>query len=226
MGGSGQRFGRELPKQFTPIKGKPYFSYIFADYVKLKCIDKFIVVTNPDYMSLTTEYAQSILGDKLLGIVHGGDSNLKSTYNGIIYAAKHLNKDDIVLTHDITNSSIDEDAIVKVIEAAKVYGAATNGTEQVQTLFLRNNDKLLGTISKPTVASGYSPDAYRMSIIESCFDNATEDELMNMPAPLAVIIARGIKAKVVFSNVLPLKLTYEKDLEIFMKVHGLWEWKN
>lgn len=65
-----------------------------------------------------------------------------------------------------------------------------------------------------------------MGLIKSCFDNASEEELMNMTSPLAVIIAKGYKPKIVFSHALPLKLTYDKDMETFLKLHGLWNWKN
>lgn len=74
MGGSGRRFGHAIPKQFTDIKGKPYFAYIFEDFQKVTQIDNFIVVTNPKYMDLTVKYAQDLLGDKLLGVIEGGDS--------------------------------------------------------------------------------------------------------------------------------------------------------
>ena len=82
-----------------------------------------------------------------------------------------IDDDDILLTHDITNSSVDSDAIKMVIEAAKQYGAATNGTEQVQTLFSKDEDNTItGTVPKCSVASGYTPEAYRMELIKSCFD--------------------------------------------------------
>ena len=227
MGGSGRRFGHAIPKQFTDIKGKPYFSYIFEDFQKINEIDKYIVVTNPNYMDLTAKYAQLFLGNKLLGVIEGGNSNLKSTYNGVKFASKYLKDEDILLTHDITNSSVDIEAIKMVIETAKKYGAATNGTEQVQTLFTKDSDNTItGTIEKCTIASGYTPEAYQMGLIKSCFDNASEEELMNMTSPLAVIIAKGYKPKIVFSHALPLKLTYDKDMETFLKLHGLWNWEN
>ena len=227
MGGSGRRFGHAIPKQFTDIKGKPYFSYIFEDFEKINEIDKYIVVTNPNYMDLTAKYAQLLLGNKLLGVIEGGNSNLKSTYNGVKFASKYLKDEDILLTHDITNSSVDIEAIKMVIETAKKYGAATNGTEQVQTLFTKDSDNTItGTIEKCTIASGYTPEAYQMGLIKSCFDNASEEELMNMTSPLAVIIAKGYKPKIVFSHALPLKLTYDKDMETFLKLHGLWNWEN
>ena len=30
MGGSGRRFGHAIPKQFTDIKGKPYFASLLS----------------------------------------------------------------------------------------------------------------------------------------------------------------------------------------------------
>lgn len=226
MGGSGQRFGRALPKQFTEIKGKPYFSYIFEDYDKVDSIDKFIVVTNSNYLQLTQKYAEEIFGKKLLGVIPGGETSLKSTYNGVRFAAQLLADDDILLTHDITNSSVDSEVVKQVIEAAMINDVATNGTEQVQAIFTKDaEDGITGTIAKNSVISGYSPDAYRMALIKSCFDDASEDNLQNMVAPLDVILAKGYKPKVIKSHTLPLKLTYDKDLETFMKIHGLWDWK-
>lgn len=70
-------------------------------------------------MDLTAKYAQLLLGNKLLGVIEGGNSNLKSTYNGVKFASKYLKDEDILLTHDITNSSVDNEAIKMVIEAAK-----------------------------------------------------------------------------------------------------------
>lgn len=221
MGGSGQRFGKELPKQFTIIKGKPYFSYIFEDCSKVSAIDKFIVVTNINYFNITQDYATLIFKDKLLGVIAGGNSNLQSTYNGIRFASQFLKDDDILLTHDITNSSIDNEGISKVISAAKEYGSATLGTEQVQTLYERENNNLTNIIKKETVVSGYTPEAYKMAIIYSCFKDTSEEDLQKMTSPLSVIIAKKLPAKVILSNILPLKLTYAQDLETFIKIHGL-----
>lgn len=221
MGGSGHRFGKELPKQFTIIKGKPYFAYIFADYSKVSAIDKFIVVTNIKYIDITQDYATQIFKNKLLGVIAGGNSNLQSTYNGIKFATQFLKEDDILLTHDITNSSIDNDGISKVIAAAKECGSATLGIEQVHTLYERKNDNLINIIKKETVVSAYTPEAYKMAIIKSCFENASEEDLEKMTSPLSIIIAKKLPAKVILSNILPLKLTYSQDLDTFIKIHGL-----
>ena len=70
----------------------------------------------------------------------------------------------------------------------------------------------------------YDTPSYRMELIKSCFDKASEEDLENMTSPLAVIIDKGYKPKIVFSHALPLKLTYDKDMETFLKIHGLWNW--
>ena len=57
MGGSGRRFGHAIPKQFTDIKGKPYFAYIFEDFQKVTIISWGIV-----WSAKKNKYPKYIIG--------------------------------------------------------------------------------------------------------------------------------------------------------------------
>ena len=39
MGGSGTRFGAEIPKQFIEVEGQPVFSYVMDKYDRFNKID-------------------------------------------------------------------------------------------------------------------------------------------------------------------------------------------
>ncbi|MDY5684155.1 MAG: 2-C-methyl-D-erythritol 4-phosphate cytidylyltransferase [Treponema sp.] len=217
MGGSGVRFGASVPKQFYEINGEPLFAYVLRKYETIKCIDKFIIVTNSEWGEITNLYATKILGKKLLGIVSGGKTNIESTYNGVMYAAKFLTDSDYLLVHDVTDPIINEKAIREVITAAQKDGCAAVVTEQVHTLYTKNAEGYItGTIKKDCVGSGYSPEAFQYSIIKDCFNKAKDGDFFIKTSAMEVVQSKGIHPKVVVSHQVDLKITYQEDMEALL----------
>ncbi len=50
MGGSGTRFGADIPKQFILVEEKPIFSYILNKYDKMDTIDEIIVISHKHWI--------------------------------------------------------------------------------------------------------------------------------------------------------------------------------
>ena len=219
MAGNGVRFGSSIPKQFYEIGGEPLFVHVLKKYKEISLVDNFIIVTNPEWMNLTKDYANKILGEKVLGMVCGGETNLKSTYNGVKFASKRLKKGDVLLVHDITDPIIDSKAIINAIHVAKKHGSVTVVTEQVHTLYSVDEDNnVIGTISKNTVGSGYSPEAFEISVLWKAFSMATEEDLCNKTSALELVLSKGISPKVVVSHQLDLKITYREDMDALKKL--------
>lgn len=213
MGGKGVRFGESVPKQFYEIDGEPLFAYVLRQYIQVDTIDKYIIVTNPEWMLLTKKYASLVLGSKLLDIVTGGTTNAKSTYNGVTCAAKYLKDDDILLVHDITDPIICPKAINQAIEQCRKYKCVAVVTEQLHTLYTKDQDGFItGIIEKHTVGSGYSPEAFNFGVVYECFHGATEYELENMTSAMALVNEHGYRPFSVVSHQIDLKITYREDM--------------
>ena len=214
MGGKGVRFGESVPKQFYEIDGEPLFAYILRQYSLIDSIDKFVIVTNPEWMSATEKYASLVLGSKLLDIVAGGTTNAKSTYHGVMCASKYLKDDDILLVHDVTDPIICPKAINQAIEQCKKYKCVAVVTEQVHTLYTKDMDGFItGTIEKHTVGSGYSPEAFDFGVVRECFSGASEAELDNMTSAMALVCVHGYKPFSIVLHQIDLKITYHEDMD-------------
>ena len=72
MGGSGTRFGADIPKQYIKVNDRPIFSYILEAYNKLDCVDKIIIVSHTDWVSYVEVIAKESKADKLYRVVTGG----------------------------------------------------------------------------------------------------------------------------------------------------------
>lgn len=220
MGGTGSRFGSDIPKQFHEFNGKPLFTHVLREYEEIGVIDKYIIVCHKDWIDYTIPFSAECVGDKLLAVIPGGDTGAKSIKNGIMYIKDYADDNDIILLHDATNPVIVKDKIPEIIQSAFVYGFATLGLEQVHAIYEKSDDNFaMRTLNKNTVTSGYSPEAFLFKYIYECYSTATDDELETATSAIALARWHHATAKIIIGNFINLKITYKDDLDAFRKLY-------
>jgi 2-C-methyl-D-erythritol 4-phosphate cytidylyltransferase len=82
-GGSGQRMGTELPKQFLMLKGKPLLHYTIRSFL-LAYDDMHIILVLPhNYMVKGEEIAKQMNLAERVQITRGGETRFHSVQNGL-----------------------------------------------------------------------------------------------------------------------------------------------
>jgi len=219
MGGSGTRFGADIPKQYIKVGGRPIFSYILEGYNALEEVDKIIVVSHADWIDYVQQIADEINADKLYRVVAGGDTRSESVKNGLTAAAEYSQPDDVILIHDATHPYVDPVGTREVIEGVKKFGGATLAQFNYDTVYRMDDDHILTNIEpRFNIVAGASPEAFTFGHIYDIYMNSPKDELEQMTSAGAIALAHGIKMKVVRANVLNLKITYADDMELFKKL--------
>lgn len=219
MGGSGIRFGSDIPKQYLELNGHPLFYWLLEQYRSLKIIDKYILVSHPNWIDFSQKIAFELLGNKLLGIVPGGDTMSKSIYNGVMYAKNFLSDEDVLLIHDVTNPVVAVDQIEDVIQATRDRGFCALTTEQVHTIYhVDNENNIEYVIPKQEVSSGYSPEGFLFGKIYDCYYKAKPEELEMMTSAIALAKEHNAKPKAIKSHIINLKITYKEDFDIYKKI--------
>ena len=219
MGGSGTRFGADIPKQFVKVNGRPIFSYILEGYNALDCVDKIIVVSHADWIDYVKEIAAEIDADKLYAVAAGGSTRSESVRNGLIAAADYSSDDDVILIHDATHPYVDAVGTQEVIEGVKECGGATLAQFNYDTVYKMDDDHILTNIEpRFNIVAGASPEAFTFGRIYDIYMNSPREELESMTSAGAIALAHGIKMKVVRANVLNLKITYADDMNLFEKL--------
>ncbi len=216
MGGSGTRFGAQIPKQYTLINDAPVFSYILDGYQKLPEVDKIVIVSHKDWISYCEEWARKVGADKLHKIVPGGETRSESVLNGLRAAEDVADAEDVVLIHDATHPYVDAEGTRKIIEAVKEVGGATLGQCQYDTCYRMDDEQLITeVVPRKYIVSGASPEAFRYGDIFDIYRNSPKEELEQMTSAGAIALAHGIPMKVIPAQVLNLKITYPGDMELF-----------
>lgn len=219
MGGTGTRFGADIPKQYILIKNKPIFSYILQRLNQVPDIDKIIIVSHHDWLDYVNDWVKRIKADKVVKVVPGGDSRSESVLCGLQAAKSFASDSDVVMIHDATHPYVDEEGLVGCIEGVKRYGAATLGAFQYDTCYEKDKEGfVVGVIPRENVVSAGSPECFRFGDIYKIYTDATLDELRNMTCAGALAMEHGIKMIVVPLNFINLKITYKSDMDIFKKI--------
>ena len=146
-GGVGSRMGFGIPKQFIEVMGKPVIVYTMEAFEKHPSVDAIIVVCIEGWHEILQSYADKYGISKLVKIVNGGDTSLKSIRCGLIAAAELYPDDCTVLIHDGNRPLVSQDIISDVLAKSKMEGAAVAA--------IPCNDEVMETNSDELVAEKY-----------------------------------------------------------------------
>ena len=84
-GGSGQRTGQDIPKQFINVYDKPILIYTLEGFQKHPQIDEIGLVCLDGWHDVVRAYAKQFNIDKLKWIISGGETAQESIREGVYY---------------------------------------------------------------------------------------------------------------------------------------------
>lgn len=119
LGGSGERYKSDLPKQFVKMGGKPLFLYAYDTFVESSDISKIVLVVKKGYEKTAKDMVKGN-DKKLLGIIEGGKSREESSYKAI-KALETMGVDPytLVFIHDADRPLLSLDLIKRLKDEAK-----------------------------------------------------------------------------------------------------------
>lgn len=220
MGGSGTRFGADIPKQYILVKEKPIFSYILKGYQDCEFVDRIVVVSHKDWIGYVEEWRDKLGIDKLSAIACGGGTRSESVLNGLVAMEDFAQDEDVILIHDATHPYVDKEGTKQVIEGVKKYGGATLGQCQYDTVYQMDEETnmLQKVVPRRQIVSGASPEAFKFKDIHKIYKEADAQYFEVMTSAGAIALANGIDMLVVPANVLNLKITYKNDMDVFLQM--------
>ena len=142
-GGSGNRMGQDIPKQFMTVDNTPVIIFTLQPFQHHPEIDAIAVVCLPGWNVILQAYANQYNITKLKWIFDGGKTNQDSIYKGITgLKGTGCNDSDIVLVHDGVRPLVSEDIISDNIKVCKQYGYAVTGMMCKEAIMERVGDRV------------------------------------------------------------------------------------
>ena len=216
-GGSGNRMGQDIPKQFMHVDGCPIIIHTMQCFQKHPDIDAISVVCLKGWDTVLQAYANQFNITKLKWIFPGGETGMESIHNGI-YGLKEAGcaDDDLVLIHDSVRPLLSQEIISNNIATCKAYGYAITGI-QCREAILESTDGFASNSSIPrdTLIRTQTPQTFRLGNIIKVHEEAKSKGITNSVASCTLIAeVGGREMHIVPGSEKNIKVTTIEDLEI------------
>ena len=218
-GGTGNRMGQDIPKQFMTIDNQPVIIYTLQAFQHHPEIDAIAVVCLPGWNVILQAYANQYNITKLKWIFDGGETNQESIYKGINgLKASGCSDDDIVLVHDGVRPLVAPEIITKNIETCKKYGYAVTGLICKEAIMEKIDDCVTDIdIPRERLVRTQTPHTYTLGNLLRAHKIAGEKGIVNTVASCTLMALTDVKYQHIVegSEKNGLKLTRPQDIEIF-----------
>ncbi len=216
-GGSGNRMGQDIPKQFMHVDGCPIIIHTMQCFQKHPDIDSIAVVCLKGWETVLQAYANQFSIDKLRWIFEGGKSGMESIHNGI-YGLKDIGckDEDLVLIHDSVRPLLSQDIISSNIAICKAYGYAITGI-QCREAILESDDGFTSITSIPRdkLIRTQTPQTFRLRNILNVHEDAKIKRIKDSVASCTLVAEVGSREMhIVPGSEKNIKITTVEDLEI------------
>lgn len=217
-GGSGNRMGQDIPKQFMHVDGSPIIVHTMLCFQCHPDVEAIAVVCLNGWETVLQSYANQFNVTKLKWIFAGGKSGMESIHNGI-YGLKEAGckDEDLILIHDAVRPLLSQDIISANIATCKAFGYAITGI-QCREAILESHDGFTTKTSIPrdTLIRTQTPQTFRLGNIIKAHDKAKLKGITDSVASCTLVaeLDEGIEMHIVPGSEKNIKVTTVEDLEI------------
>lgn len=226
--GSGSRMKTKDKKQFIKINNKPVLFYSIDKFLKVKKINKLIIVINKNdfdnsiFKSLLKIYNKDISSGKI-NFVFGGKERYNSVYNALSFIDEYMDTkpNDKVLIHDSARPNVDINDINNLIKSLNKYKAITLGYKLSDSIKLikKSNDCLKQVVKSIDRNSHYlisTPQGFDFKTIYNCYNKFVKSKKkLNITDDMQIIeYFSNEKGYILDSNKLNFKITTKDDLNM------------
>ncbi len=204
LGGTGKRFGSDIPKQFHRLAGKPVFLYALETFLSLNRFDEIILSCHPEKIDEVIRLTKSFPN---VSVTTGGETRQLSSYRGL---KAFRNKPDIVLIHDAVRPLIDGGIILRNLEAVEETGAVNTCIPSTDTIVHSEKGDYVSEIpDRARYLRGQTPQTFFYPLILRAHETTGRTDVSD---DCRLIAELGHPIRIVSGNDRNLKITSASDL--------------
>jgi 2-C-methyl-D-erythritol 4-phosphate cytidylyltransferase len=197
-GGSSERFGGNIPKQFLTVDGKQLIDIPISTFSKVKEIDEIIIVVPKNYFQeFHSKYSQH-------HIVIGGNSRKESSYNGLLACNKNTNK---VLIHDAARIFVTPQQIKNCLNSLNKYDAVTLAIPVIDTIAFCEDDNIQKMENRNNLRAIQTPQGFDYKKIKLAHESFNEDATDD----IRLMLELGYQCKTLDGHEENFKITTKND---------------
>ena len=214
-GGTGDRLGTCIPKQYLEVGGKNIISYCLEVFENCRDISAIQIVADEKWHELIRRIPLS----KLKGFSIPGKTRQLSVLNGLADIRSYADKEDIVIIHDAARPLISEKMVENIIEAAEMHDGAIPVLPMKDTVYLsEDGKKITSLLERKCVVAGQSPESFKLESYYEANMKLLPDRILQVNGSTEPAVMAGLDIVTIQGDEQNFKITTKADLVRFEEI--------
>lgn len=217
-GGTGSRFGGDVPKQYLEVEGKPVIAYCLKTFLQHEKIDGIQIVANEKWHAFIEKYAwQEGCCNKLRGFSKPGANRQLSVWNGLQDILKYACEEDVVIVHDAVRALISGRIITDCLETCREHDGALTVIPIKDTVYYGRDGRVESLLERERLMAGQAPEAFRLGLYYQANERLLPDEILKINGSTEPAFLAGMDIGCVEGEERNFKVTTKEDLIRFQQ---------
>lgn len=212
-GGTGQRAGFDIPKQFYLLRGRTILEHAVARFCALSCIDEVAIVSHRHHVAEVEKLVKKNGWTKVKAILLGG----KERYDSSLAAVRYYEGQEVnLLFHDSARPLVCAKVVTRLCEALQTHEAVAVGLPSSDTIWQTKEGCIVAIPDRQSLMRAQTPQAFRIGIIAEAYRRALNDPAFNVTDDCSVVLRYlpEMPLHIVEGAEQMMKLTYASDIAI------------
>jgi 2-C-methyl-D-erythritol 4-phosphate cytidylyltransferase len=212
-GGTGTRFGANLPKQLLTLNGKTLVEHCVAAFAASPGIDEILLVMPLAYH----DEAKRLVGGEVGAIITGGATRSDSVRNALAHiGARYDHAETGVLIHDAARPLVTKQIIADCVQALREHDAIGTAVPTSDTILTVASGVIAHVPPRETLYRAQTPQCFRLETITQAHALAAADPAFTPTDDCGVVLRYlpGTPVHIVPGSETNLKVTYPTDLAV------------
>ncbi len=220
-GGSGSRFGLNIPKQFAKVAGKTLIEHTLDTFQNNDLINEICIVIKADWIDKIEEIVIQGEYNKVKKILNGGEERKDSSLSAInAYKSEENSNKYNMIFHDAVRPFVTDAIIQKCIDALSRYNAVDVAIPATDTIIEVKNSIINNIPNRSDMMQGQTPQCFKLETILNAYNNAENDPNLKATDDCGIVkkYLPEEEIYVVEGSVENIKITYEQDIFMADKI--------
>lgn len=221
-GGTGQRLGADIPKQYIEVENRPIISYCMETLSLHDEIDALQIVADRAWQGrLCGWLREADRRGKFRGFSAPGENRQLSIWNGLCDIRNYAEDSDLVLIHDAARPLLSARMITDCLTAARGYDGALPVLPMKDTVYeSADGRRITALLDRGSVYAGQAPEAFRMGAYYEANRRLLPERILKINGSAEPAILAGLNIAMIPGDEGNFKITTRADLERFMQIRG------
>ena len=204
--GTGSRFGGDIPKQFSNMRGKPLYLHALEPFVEF--FEEAVMVVPEAWQDRVEEQIRLLPYRGKLLLQTGGLERQDSVHRGLSRLSDSIQ---IVLVHDAARPFVSQGLIARVVEQARQGGACVPALPPRDTVKEVDSLKVVKTLDRHHLRLIQTPQGFEINLLRQALKQAQKEDFCGTDE--ASLVERlGSPVYVVTGEPENIKVTWKEDL--------------